>query len=224
MSNQIFLRWNDRWFFFILSLMSNSPLPNNSGDVKLKTLGEIWFGTLHKQPPLTTDSTPPQPSSSPHTFATTPSDVSDVSDVSDEEEEQPPLHWDPLYQHSPTATTTPANKSKQVLLHKQGPESSADIQSICSSLLRNDYHDDIILIENSRLDRHDLTCLSNALVTNTTVKTLRIVHCNLWSTDARVLTYFLLRNRCLRTLDLSHNVITASGARAIAENLVKKFF
>ena len=206
-----------------MSNTSNSPLPNNSRDVKLKTLGEIWFGTLHKQPPLTTGNKPthPQPPSSPHTFATS-SDDSDFSDDSDEEE-QPPLHWDPLYQHSPTAT--PANKSKkQVSLHKDGPESSADIQSICSSLLRNDYHDDIILIENSRLDRNDLICLSNALVANTTVKTLRVVRCNLWSTDARVLTYFLLRNRCLRTLDLSHNVITASGARAIAENLVRNFF
>jgi hypothetical protein len=35
-----------------------------------------------------------------------------------------------------------------------------------------------------------------------------------------VLTYFLTMNNSVKTLDLSHNVITASGARAIAENLV----
>ena len=35
-----------------------------------------------------------------------------------------------------------------------------------------------------------------------------------------MLTYFLTMNNSVKTLDLSHNVITASGARAIAENLV----
>ena len=35
-----------------------------------------------------------------------------------------------------------------------------------------------------------------------------------------MLTYFLTMNKSVKTLDLSHNVITASGARAIAENLV----
>jgi len=125
-------------------------------------------------------------------------------------------HWDPLLD-SPHHRL-PAHQLEP--LHRQIPQVSIDLSSIAASITQGTYPSNTIDIQHGRPGRDELVALSNALCNNTTIATVRLSHCHLWSTDARVLTYFLTMNNSVKTLDLSHNVITASGARAIAENLV----
>lgn len=104
-------------------------------------------------------------------------------------------------------------------LHQQVPSSKVNIFWLCSRLRSGRYKSTEIDLSYQHPTREELDALSHALAGNKTVRTLRMSHCKLWSTDARILTYFLVRNTCLRTLDLSHNVITSSGCRAICEAL-----
>lgn len=125
------------------------------------------------------------------------------------------MAWDPI-------RDSPDNRSQADFidhLHQQVPSSKVDVYWLCSRLRSGRYKSTIIDLSDQSPTREELDALSHALAGNKTVRTLRMSHCKLWSTDARILTYFLVRNTCLRTLDLSHNVITSSGCRAICEAL-----
>ena len=124
------------------------------------------------------------------------------------------LAWDPVRDSPGGAECVYAGR-----LHERVPNAKVDILWLCSRLRAERYKSPIIDLSGQKVSREELHALSNALADNKTVRTLRMSRCTLWSTDARILTYFLVRNTWLRTLDLSHNVITSSGCRAICEAL-----
>eukprot|EP01103_Thecamoeba_quadrilineata_P001057 TRINITY_DN10936_c0_g1_i1.p1 TRINITY_DN10936_c0_g1~~TRINITY_DN10936_c0_g1_i1.p1 ORF type:complete len:389 (+),score=76.94 TRINITY_DN10936_c0_g1_i1:69-1235(+) len=61
--------------------------------------------------------------------------------------------------------------------------------------------------------------LMTALASNMSVRTLRLTHNDLWSTDCSALGKMLQSNQYLKHLDLSHNSIDSSGSIILADSL-----
>ena len=92
------------------------------------------------------------------------------------------------------------------------------IKQVSDSLCNNETLEQLLLYNVTRITDEDMTHLSTMLATNTTLKELRLINCNITDNGVRYICEGLTKNQTLTMLDIGHNrQITSVSTSTIAD-------
>ena len=92
------------------------------------------------------------------------------------------------------------------------------IKQVSDSLFNNETLEELLLYDVTDITDEDMTHLSTMLATNTTLKELRLINCNIIDNEVQYICEGLTKNQTLTTLDIRYNrQITSFSTRTIVD-------